>query len=125
MKLLASFLVIFFSSAWAHSGSLRLHRVAPVAHEKGINMNKQKKQPCDNPAVPGHPESPCRCASPQDNCPEHESGVTHSADWGAEYHNPDTETKFKGKVGDTHYYSSSPVVSLSLMALAVAAALHC
>merc|ERR1719450_659756 len=97
--------------------SLRHHHgnkmVAPGAEEKkapvagtvaGIMKNgactcADGRQPCTDPEVPGHPASECQCASPQGQCPEHVDGKSTHADWGAEYENPQTETKWKGKVG--------------------------
>merc|ERR1719158_2573185 len=38
---------------------------------------------------------------------EHVDGKTRTDDWRAEYENNQTETKWKGKVGDTHYYDAA------------------
>merc|ERR1719231_1948900 len=84
-------------------------------------------EPCTDPEVPGHPPSECQCASPQGSCPEHVDGKSTHEDWGAEYENPQTETKWKGKVGDTNYYrsgsSSMKVSALVFTATSVLVAL--
>merc|ERR1719240_1785363 len=83
---------------------------APSEEQKAPSKKKAcvcaNGKPCHNPEVPGHPESECQCASPQGECPEHKNGTSIHEDWGAEYENPQTETKWKGKVGDTNYYKS-------------------
>ena len=79
-------------------------------------------KPCTNPEVPGHPESECVCASPQGECPDHKNGTSTHEDWGAEYENPQTETQWKGKVGDTTYYREKAGafrLNFSLLALII------
>merc|ERR1719456_47346 len=101
---------------------------APTEEKEVHSEKKEKKacvcangKPCTNPEVPGHPPSECQCASPQGECPEHKNGTTTHEDWGAEYENPQTETKWKGKVGDTNYYrSGSSYLKGSVSVFAVA-----
>lgn len=53
---------------------------------------------------------------------EHTDGETATADHGAEYKNPQTETQWKGKVGDTDYYrekASATACGVSAVALSV------
>merc|ERR1719265_690240 len=97
-------------------GSLRKAPKDAVATKDNLKAPAEEKKdgkktcvcangkPCTNPEVPGHPPSDCQCASPQGECPEHKNGTSTHEDWGAEYENPQTETQWKGKVGDTNYY---------------------
>merc|ERR1719160_310445 len=109
-----------------------VNKVGLKAPSEEQNAASEKKacvcangKPCHDPEVPGHPKSDCQCASPQGECPEHKDGTSTHEDWGAEYENPQTETQWKGKVGDTDYYrEKSGAASLSsVLVLTIAVAL--